>query len=252
MADAHRADGKPAFYGRRGGRRADWWTLLHPPYTLWHVSYAVMGASLAPHLNWVALGATALAFFLAVGIAAHALDEFNGRPLGTAISDRALWTVAVLGLAGAVALGMAAVSRIGPVLIPFMVVGVCLVLGYNLELFGGVLHNDLGFAAGWGGFPVAVGFVAQSPPLTSKGVAAVVAGTLAATAISYAQRCLSTPARTIRRRTSQLGGVITLTDGTQRTLDRASLLVPLEGALRAMSFGVPLVAAAAVLARLPS
>src|SRR2546428_614338 len=78
------ADGErlpPAFYGRRGGWRADWWTLLHPPYTLWHVSYAVIGAGLAPHLDWLALAATAIAFFLAVGIAAHALDEFHGRPL---------------------------------------------------------------------------------------------------------------------------------------------------------------------------
>lgn len=248
-----RAEGNvlpPAFYGRRGGRRADWWTLLHPPYTLWHVSYAVIGASLAPHLDWLALGATAVAFFLAVGIAAHALDEFNGRPLGTAISDRALLTVAALGLGGAVVLGIVAVARSGPVLVPFIIVGVGLVLGYNLELFGGLLHNDAGFAAGWGGFPVAVGFVAQTPPLTSAGVAAVVAAALAAAAISHAQRCLSTPARAIRRRTQNLAGVVTFTDGTQSTLDRQTFLVPLERALRAMSWGIPLVAAAAVIARL--
>ena len=145
---------------------ADWWTLLHPPYTLWHVSYAVLGASLAPHVDWTVLAATALAFFLAVGLAAHALDELNGRPLRTAIADRMLWGVAVGALAGAVTLGAVGVSRRGPALIPFIVVGVGLVLGYNLELFGGRLHTDLGFAAAWGGFPVVVGFVAQAPPLT--------------------------------------------------------------------------------------
>src|SRR5260370_5662165 len=79
-----------AFYGRRGGRWADWWTLLHPPYTVWHVSYAVLGAGLAPRVNWTVLGATALAFFLAVGLAANALDERNGRPLRTSISGRVL------------------------------------------------------------------------------------------------------------------------------------------------------------------
>ena len=127
-----------------------------------------------------------------------------------------------------------------------------LVLGYNLELFGGRLHTDLGFAAAWGGFPVAVGYVAQAPPLTGAGVAAVTAATAAAVALSYAQRCLSTPARTLRRRTRDLTGVATLTDGTRHTLDRTTLLVPLEGALRAMSWAVPLLAAAVVLARLPA
>lgn len=257
MADPHgEADGEAvpaaAFYGKRGGRRADWWTLLHPPYTVWHVSYAMLGAGLAPHVDWAVLGATALAFFLAVGLAAHALDELNGRPLGTAIADRALWGVAAAGLAGAVAIGIVGVSRRGPVLIPFVIVGIGLVLGYNLELFGGRLHTDLGFAAAWGGFPVVVGYVGQAPPLTSASLAAAAAATVAAVALSYAQRCLSTPARTIRRRTRELAGVATLTDGTRHTLDRATLLVPLEGALRAMSWAVPLLAAAVVLARLPA
>lgn len=239
-----------AFYGRRGGRWADWWTLLHPPYTLWHVSYVVLGASLAPHVDWTVLAATVLAFFLAVGLAAHALDELNGRPLRTAIADRMLWGVAVGALAGAVTLGAVGVARRGPALIPFIVVGVGLVLGYNLELFGGRLHTDLGFAAAWGGFPVVVGFVAQAPPLTGGAVAALAAAAIAAVALSYAQRCLSTPARIIRRRTRELTGVATLSDGTKHTLDRATLLVPLEKALRAMSWAVPLLAAALVLARL--
>src|SRR5260370_22360807 len=158
-----------AFYGRRGGRWADWWTLLHPPYTVWHVSSAVLGAGLAPRVNWTVLGARARAFFLAVGLGAHALDELNGRPLRTTISGRVLWAVAAAGVAGAVALGIAGVFRNGPALIPFVVVGVGLVLGYNLELFGGRLHTDLRFAAAWGGFPAAVGYVAQAPPLTTPG-----------------------------------------------------------------------------------
>src|ERR1700738_4943915 len=136
----------PAFYAKRGGARWDWWTVLHPPYTLWHVSSVAFGAALAPHLDWAILGATLLAFALAVGIAAHALDEWNGRPLRTRISDRALWTAAVLSLAAATALGVVTLPHTGPILIPFVLVGIVLVLGYNLELFGGALHTDLGFA----------------------------------------------------------------------------------------------------------
>ena len=69
------------------GLAADWWTLLHPPYTVWHLSYVVLGAAMAPHRDWAALGVSLLAFFLAVGLGAHALDELKGRPLGTRIAS---------------------------------------------------------------------------------------------------------------------------------------------------------------------
>src|SRR5258708_921975 len=149
----------PAFYARRGGAGWDWWTVLHPPYTLWHLSYVAIGAALAPRIDWTALGATLLAFALAVGVAAHALDEWNGRPLRTGISDRALWTAAAVSLAAAAAIGVAGLVRCGPVLIPFILAGVVLVLGYSLELFGGALHTDLGFALARGAFPAAVGYL---------------------------------------------------------------------------------------------
>jgi hypothetical protein len=250
-ADPHSAgEPGPAFYARRGGRRADWWTVLHPPYTAWHVSYAVIGATLAPRLNWLVLGATVLAFFLAVGLSAHALDELHGRPLGTTIPDRMLWLVAVAALAAAVGLGIVTVAHSGPALIPFIVVGIILVLAYNLEWFGGRLHTDLGFAAAWGGFPAVVGFVAQKPPVTVAAVFGVVAVALSATALSHAQRRLSTPARMIRRRLREVSGTATMVDGTRLHIDRATLLAPLDGALRTLSYAVPLLAGALVLARL--
>lgn len=250
MAD--RSAVTPAFYARRGGAAADWWTLLHPPYTLWHVSYVVLGAAMAPAIDWTALVEAALAFFLAVGLAAHALDELQGRPLGTEISDRALRTVAIVALAGACALGVAGVFFQGPTNWPVAVaipVGALLVVGYNLELFGGRLHNDATFAWAWGGFPVAVGFLAQSAAPSGQSLAAGAAATLAGVGTSYAQRHLSTPARDLRRRTTEVTGTIRRADGTVRPVDRAALLAPLEGALRALSWAVPMVAAAALVAR---
>jgi hypothetical protein len=254
--DAVGPDARPAavpgaaFYARRGGRGADWWTVLHPPYTAWHVAYAVIGAVLAPRVNWLVLGATALAFFLAVGLAAHALDELNGRPLGTSIPDRVLWAVAIVSLVLAVALGVATIGYTGPVLIPFIVAGVFLVLAYNLELFGGRFHTDFGFAAAWGGFPVIVGFVAQAPPVTAASILSVVAAALGATALSHVQRRLSTPARTLRRRVRDVTGAMSLVDGSRRPLDRDTLLAPLDSALRTLSYAVPLLAAALAFARL--
>lgn len=239
-----------AFYARDGDRPADWWTLLHPPYTLWHLSYVVLGAALAPSLSWAMLGATVLAFFLAVGIAAHALDELHGRPLGTSISNRTLQVVAAVSLVGAVVLGTLAVPHSSVLLVPCIALGVLLVLGYNLELFDGRLHTDIGFAAGWGAFPVLVGFLAQAPPLHQPVTAGALGLALAAAGLSYTQRLLSTPARKLRRRTSSVHGEVTLSDGTTRQLDQAALLAPLEAALKALSFTVPVLALALLAARI--
>jgi hypothetical protein len=243
------ADAAPAFYARRGGRAADWLTVLHPPYTAWHLSYAAIGAALAPHVDWRVLAATLAAFLLAVGVAAHALDEWNGRPLGTRISARALWAASISALIGAVALGIGVLRHSGPALIPFIAAGVVLVFGYNLELFSGALHTDLGFALAWGAFPLAVGYVAQDPPWTATGTASAVLACTAATTLSAAQRRLSTPARTLRRRVVDITGTIRLADGSEIDVSRPVLLAPLDSALRIVSYAVPLLAGALLLAR---
>jgi hypothetical protein len=238
--------GRPAFYAARAGGWRDWWTLLHPPYTAWHLAYVVIGACLAPTVNATRLVATLLAFFFAVGLAAHSLDELNGRPLGTRIPAGALVAVTVIGLAGAVALGLAGVSRVGWALIPFLVLGPFLVVAYDLELFGGLIHNDAGFALAWGSFPVLVAYVAQ----TARLAIAPVLAAAAAFALSAAQRQLSTRARMIRRRSTAVGGQITLAGGGVVPIDERMLLAPLERALLAMSWAVVLLAAALAVARL--
>ena len=243
MADAQR---RPAFYAARAGGWRDWWTLLHPPYTAWHLSYVAIGAALAPHFAAVRLGATVLAFFFAVGVGAHALDELNGRPLRTNISDGALKVATAVGLAAALAIGVAGVARVGVVLVPFLVVGPLLVVAYNAELFGGVVHTDAGFAAAWGAFPVLTGFVAQSGSL--NGAAAL--GAVAAFALSWAQRSLSTPARLLRRRVARVEGSLVLNDGTVQPIGERDLLAPLERALHAMSWATVALASALVIARL--
>ncbi len=237
---------RPAFYAARQGRWRDWWTLLHPPYTAWHLSYVVLGAALAPHVSLTLLLLTLGGFFLAVGVAAHALDELHGRPLRTAIPGPALVAATAIGLAGAVALGAAAVARVGWVLVPFMIAGPVLVIAYNAELLRGIVHTDLGFGLAWGAFPVLTAYAAQTGGLA---VAPVLAAA-AALALSLAQRSLSTPARLLRRRAQAVTGSVTLADGTRRPLDQAVLLAPLEQALRAMSWAVALLAAALAVARL--
>jgi hypothetical protein len=237
---------RPAYYAARSGGWRDWWTLLHPPYTAWHLSYAVIGAALAPRVQTSRLIATVLAFFLAVGLAAHALDELRGRPLRTKIPSAALVAVVAVGLAGALALGVAGVARVGWTLIPFMVAGPVLVIAYNAELFGGMMHTDSGFAAAWGAFPVLTGYVAQTGSLAIAPVLA--AG--GAFALSATQRRLSTPARDIRRRATQVEGSITFADGRTMPITADALIRPLEQALRAGSWAIVLLAAALAVARL--
>ncbi|HEY5034459.1 MAG TPA: hypothetical protein VIJ30_04990 [Candidatus Dormibacteraeota bacterium] len=233
----------PAYYtARSGGWRRDLWAVLHPPYTAWHLSYVVIGASLAPKLDAVRLIATLLAFFLAVGISAHALDELKGRPLGTELPGSVLKVAVATGLIGAVALGVAGVTQLGPGLLPFIAVGVLFVFAYNLELLGGKLHGDFWFALSWGAFPVLTAYFAQTGRLSIGAIGAA----MAAFALSFGQRSLSTPARLLRRRSRSVTGIVTLTDGSAVELDQRTLLRPLEQALQAFSWGVVALAAGMV------
>ena len=236
---------RPAFYAARAGGWRDWWTILHPPYTAWHLSYVVIGATLAPTTDGTRLVATLLAFFLAVGVAAHALDELHGRPLHTAVSGPVLATVAALALSGALVLGLLGLGQTGAGLLAFMALGPILVFGYNLEIFGGRLHSDIGFAAAWGAFPVLTAYFVQADRL---GVTAVLAA-IAAFAMSLAQRSLSTQARLVRRRAVAVDGSMTMRDGSVRALDEQALLQPVERALRWMSAAMVALAIALVFAR---
>jgi len=234
---------RPAFYAARSGPWRDWWTLLHPPYTAWHLSYVVIGASLAPVTSVSRLGATLAGFFLAVGVAAHACDELQGRPLGTRIPRGLLLAVCVVTLAGAVALGIAGVIEVGPALIPFVVVGPALVVAYNAELWK--VHSDLGFALCWGAFPLLTAYVAQTGTVSADAVLAA-AG---ASALSFAQRALSSPARQLRRRVADVHGTVIFPDGSQAPLERDVLLRPLERALSATTIAVVLLAAGLAIGR---
>jgi hypothetical protein len=191
---------RPAFYALTPGGWRDYVTLLHPPYTLWHLSYVVIGAAIAPHWRPGILGLALLAFFLGMGVAAHALDELNGRPLQTRIGRRTLVALAAVSLLGAAALGVAAALATTPWLLAFVAAGSFIAVAYNLELLGGRFHSDLWFALAWGALPVLATYVAVSEDV---GLAAVVAAAFAAL-MSHAQRTLSTPVRSMRRRDGQL------------------------------------------------
>ncbi len=219
---------RPAFYALTGGGWRDYVTLLHPPYTLWHLAYVAIGAALAPHMKWGLLGWTTLAFLLAMGIGAHALDELNGRPLRTAIPAPVLVGLAAVSIAAACAIGLVAASGSTWWLLLFIVFGAFIAVAYNLELFDGAFHSNLWFAASWGSFPVLTAYFAAAERLRGEAFAAAAFALL----LSLVQRTLSTEVRFARRNAGDLA---------------ASR--PAELALQLLSAALPVLAGALLLAR---
>ena len=206
-------------------------TLLHPPYTAWHLSYVAIGAALAPQFSWTRVGAALLAFALAMGVGAHALDERMGRPLQTRIPDAVLLTLAAVSITAAVALGAYASIVWEGWLVPFVVFGAFIVVAYNLELFDGLFHNSLWFAVAWGGLPALSGYVAETGTVRGAAVAAAVYATL----LSAAQRVLSTPVRETRRRVVSVHGEVERLDGTKEPVTRETLKGTQETALQLLA-----------------
>ncbi|HTD10195.1 MAG TPA: hypothetical protein VK680_15020 [Solirubrobacteraceae bacterium] len=237
---------RPAFYALGGGRVGDALTLLHPPYTAWHLSYFALGASVAPtlHVNRLLWGLAA--FALAVGVSAHAFDELHSRPLGTSFSARTLVALGVIGLVGAVAIGVAGVLTVSVWLVVLVAAGAVFLPAYNLELAGGRFHTDLWFAVGWGGFPAFTGYFVNAEKVALPGLTMAVSCTV----MSVAQRRLSSPARELRRRTVAVSGTRTLRDGSTEQLTLSGVLAPLDGALAALSLAIVLTACALVASRL--
>lgn len=239
------SESRPAFYALRPGSWRDYLTLLHWPYTLWHLSYVALGAALAPRMDWPLLGWTALAFALALGVGAHALDELRGRPLRTGIPAATLGGLAVVSVAGACAIGIAVAASRTLWLLVFVAAGAFLVAAYNLELFGGLFHGDLWFALAWGAFPVLTAYFASARTLHGAAFAAAAY----AVAASWAQRKLSTQVRLVRRRVVAIDGRARLDDGGELRIGADTLAAAPEAALKALAAAVVLVAVALLLVR---
>lgn len=237
---------RPAFYALDRGGWRDYLTLLHLPYTAWHLAYVVVGGALAPVVPWWRLSLTLIAFFLALGVGAHALDELHGRPLGTAIPSGVLVALASLSLGAACAIGVVVAISFSLWLLVAIAAGAFLAPAYNLELLGGRFHGDAWFALAWGAFPVLTGYLASTGTVRPE---AVLAAAWAA-ALSLAQRRLSSAARRARREVSVVRGELELRDGGREPITREHLLAAPEAGLRLLAASTLLVAAAIVAARL--
>jgi hypothetical protein len=237
---------RPAFYALAPGSWRDYVTLLHPPYTAWHLSYVAIGAALAADFRLSRLLPTLGAFFLAVGIGAHALDELNGRPLATELGSGMLVLLAALSIGGAVGIGVYTAVAWSPWIAVFALLGAFIVGAYNLELFGGRFHTDAWFAVSWGAFPLVTGFFAVAETIT---LAAITAGAFAF-ALSLAQRRLSTQVRHVRRHVREVRGTILRHDGSSDEVTVETLIGAEERALKLLTASIVLLALSLVMMRL--
>ena len=237
---------RPSWYALDQGGWRDYITLLHAPYTAWHLSYVVIGGCLAPAMAWGRLGAAVAAFALAVGVGAHALDELRGRPLRTKIPDAVLITLAAVSVGAACAIGVVGAVTFRPWLVLLVPLGLFLAVAYNLELAGGRFHSDLWFGIAWGGFPVLCGYAAVAGEI---GIEAVLAAAFAVL-LSLAQRALSNRVRFVRRRVAQVHGELELKDGTRETLNEAQLIAAEERGLLLLAAATVVLASALVALRL--
>jgi hypothetical protein len=241
---------RPAFYALRPGGWRDLVTVLHPPYTAWNLANVGFGAAAATQIHTDRFIATLAAFFLAVGISAHALDELNGRPLKTELSDRTLIGLAAVSLAGAIGIGIAGCFIVSASLAPFVVAGGFFVVAYNLELFNGRFHTDFWLAFAWAAFPALTSWWINT--LSFDSPRTVVAGILVAAGcfgLVSVQRRLSTPVRRLRRKTVSVTGEQRLEDGTVIPLTVAEIAAPLDWSLRVLSLAVVVLAIGLVVVR---
>ena len=237
---------RPSWYALETGSWRDYVTLVHLPYTAWHLSYVVIGGCLAPTIVWGRLGAAVVAFGLAVGVGAHALDELRGRPLRTEIPNVVLIVLAAISIGAACAIGVAGAIAFEPWIALLVPVGVFLVLAYNLELLEGRFHTDLWFGLAWGGFPVVCGYAAVAGELSAAALLAAAFAVL----LSLAQRALSNHVRFVRRRVAVVEGELELDDGSRKRLDADSLIEAEERGLRLLAAASVVLAAALVAFRL--
>ena len=238
---------RPAWYALETGGWRDYVTLLHLPYTAWHLSYVVIGGCLAPVVAWGRLGAAVAAFALAVGIGAHALDELRGRPLRTSIPDGVLVALAAVSIAAACGIGVVGAIAFEPWLVlarPRRALPRRRVqprAPRRALPLRSVVRPRLGRLPAWS---------AATPRSRATSASRRSLAAAFAVLLSLAQRALSNHVRFVRRRVAAVDGELELRDGSRERLDADRLIAAEERGLRLLAAASVVLAAALVAFRI--
>ena len=217
------------------------------------LSYVLIGAALSPTLFVDRLGLTVLAYFLGLGISAHALNELNARHWGTALGKRDLEIAFLSPLIAALCIGAYGVyvlyhadgELLPPsVLLVFIVLEIFFLFAYNLSYSKGKFHNDISFAFSWAFLPFLTSYYVNSLTVTIGSV--LIGLSLAATAMIEIN--LSRWCKDFRRRTNATE--IRFEDGTLQPLSTGGLIRNPEKALKMIVVAVDLLGIGLLIGRL--
>ena len=217
------------------------------------LSYVLIGAVLAPVIYSDRVGITLLAYFLGLGLSAHALNELHAAHWTGKLGRMELTVVFVLPLVGALALGVYGMLKLfsvsesvfAPVaLMIFVIVETFFLFAYNTDAFNGRFHSDLWFAFSWAALPTLISYYVNALTITPE--ALLVSLAMAATAgieINLSRWC-----KDFRRRSSLTE--LQFADGTHQSMSTVELVARPEKALKLIVVAVDAIAIGLIIYRL--
>ena len=217
--------------------------MLHLPYTSMVLSYVLIGAALSPTLFVDRLVFTLLAYFLGLGISAHALNELNARHWGTSLSKADLQIAFLFSLVGALSIGLygvevlynASSGSLPPTVLALLIaLETFFLFAYNTNYAGGRFHNDLSFAFAWAFLPFLTSYFVNSLMIP---VGAVLIG-LALAATGMVEFNLSRWCKSFRRKSNVVE--VKFEDGSLMPISTALLIRNPERALKLIVIAVGL------------
>jgi len=245
---------KGAWYARGGGSKlGEFYTILHLPYTSMVLSYVLIGAMLSPTIYPDRVLLTLLAYFLGLGLSAHALNELHAAHWTKALGRNELIVIFALPLGGALIIGIYGTVKLFAVfgsalasvtLMTLILFEIFFLFAYNTEAFNGRFHSDAAFAFSWAVLPTLLSYYVNSLRIT----AGVVLVALAMAATAGIEINLSRWCKDLRRRSALTE--LQFADGTQQNMSTPDLTARPEKALKLIVVVVDMVAIGLVAYRL--
>ena len=217
------------------------------------LSYVLIGAVVSPNLHPNRVVITLVAYFLGLGLSAHALNELHAGHWTKALGKRELVILFALPLGAAVVIGVygmlelfaASTSVVAPLtLMAFIMLETFFLFAYNTDAFSGTFHSDIWFAFSWAALPTLISYYVNALTITSEAV--LVALAMAATAgieINLSRWCKDF------RRKSHLTEM-RFANGTRQRMNTSQLLARPEKSLKLIVLVVDLLAIGLIVRKL--
>lgn len=161
---------KQNWYQLEGSKFKELWTILHIPYTFMALSFLAIGFSISKPVNYTVLVGVLIAYFMGLGISAHAFDQLPG--MGSSyvnfLTEKELLSLGVVSLIISLGLGTYFIINWQAWhMVWLMPLQGFFAVAYPVaKLFKGFFHTDFWFAVGFGFMPVVIGYYANTLTLS--------------------------------------------------------------------------------------